>query len=169
MMARSHVVVGIATWFASASSLHLSVLDPIYLACVVGGSLLPDIDHPRSWVGQRTRPVSTALASILGHRGITHSAFAVIGLSALLLHAGYRRGWVSALVIGYLSHLAADMLTPKGLRFAWPMKQVWALPICRTGSPAEPAIVLAFVGCVAWWFIRHHVSGSPHSSVTGSG
>ena len=159
MMARSHVVVGVATWFAAAPSLHLSILDPVYLGLVTAGSLLPDIDHPRSWVGQRTRPVSTAIASVLGHRGITHSALAVIGLSALLLHAGYQRGWVSALVVGYLSHLAADMLTPRGLRLAWPLKQTWAIPLCRTGSSAESGIVLTFAGVVAWWFFRHHVSG----------
>jgi inner membrane protein len=162
MMARSHVVVGVASWFLAAPALHLTVLDPVYLALVIAGSLLPDIDHPKSWVGQLLRPVSTGLASVLGHRGITHSALAVIGLSALLLRAGYRPGWVSALVVGYLSHLAADMLTPRGLRLAWPMKETWSLPICRTGSPAEPIIVLAFAGLVAWWFIHHHLGGKPH-------
>lgn len=162
MLARSHVVVGVATWFAAAPALHFPILDPVYLALVIAGSLLPDIDHPKSWVGRHTRPVSTALASTLGHRGLTHSAFAVIGLSALLLRAGYRPGWVSALAVGYLSHLAADMLTPKGLRLAWPMKETWALPICRTGSAAEPAIVMAFVALIAWWCVRHHVSLLAH-------
>src|SRR5580698_10778749 len=116
MMARSHVVVGLATWVAMAPVLHLPPLDPVYLGLVAAGSLLPDIDHPQSWVGRRTRPISTAIASTFSHRGITHSAIAVIGLTMLLLHVGYRRGGVSALVIGYLSHLAADMLTPRGLR-----------------------------------------------------
>ena len=161
-MDRSQVVVGVTSWIAVAPVLHLAILDPIYLALAIAGSLLPDIDHPKSWVGNRTRPVSTAIASVLGHRGITHSALAVIGLSALLLHAGYQSGWVSAVAIGYLSHLAADMLTPRGLRLAWPLKQTWALPLCRTGSPAESAVVLTFAGLVAWWFARHHVSGLAH-------
>ncbi len=162
MMARSHVLIGVATWVAAAPTFHRSGLDPADVVLVIAGSLLPDIDHPRSWVGHRTRPISTAIASALGHRGITHSAIAVLGLSALLLHAGYRQGWVSAVAVGYLSHLAADMLTPRGLRLAWPLKDTWGFPLCRTGSPAESAIVLAFVGGVAWWFIRHHVSGLSH-------
>src|SRR5579859_2434301 len=116
MMARSHVVVGLAAWIAAAPALHISALDPAYLGLAVSGSLLPDIDHPRSWVGRRTRPVSTAIAATLGHRGITHSAIAIVGLAWLLSHAGYRWTGIAALSVGYLSHLAADMLTPQGLR-----------------------------------------------------
>ncbi len=50
MMARSHVVVGLATWIAVAPSLHFRSFDPIYLGLAIAGSLLPDIDHPKSWV-----------------------------------------------------------------------------------------------------------------------
>jgi inner membrane protein len=158
MMARSHVVVGLTAWVATAPLLHIPTLNPIYLALVVAGSLLPDIDHPRSWVGRRTRPISTAIASAFSHRGITHSAIAVIGLTALLLHAGYRRAGISALVIGYLSHLAADMLTPQGLRLAWPARRTWGFPLCRTDSPMEPIIVTTMAAGTAWWLLRHHAS-----------
>jgi len=150
MMAKSHVIVGLATWIAAAPLLHLSPVDPVYLGLAVAGSLLPDVDHPQSWVGRRSRPVSTAIAATLGHRGVTHSAVAVVGLVALLLHAGTRRGGVSALAVGYLSHLAADMLTPRGLRLAWPLRKTWGLPLCRTGSPMEMIIVLVLVCGIAW-------------------
>jgi len=158
MMARSHVIVGLATWIAAAPVLHIRPLDPICLGLVVAGSLLPDIDHPKSWVGRRTRPVSTVIASTFSHRGITHSAIAVIGLTTLLLHAGYRRGGVSALAVGYLSHLAADMLTPQGLRLAWPLRGTWGLPLCRTGTAMEPLIVTVLVGGIGWWLLRHHAA-----------
>ncbi|MDB5400798.1 MAG: metal-dependent hydrolase [Rhodopila sp.] len=157
MMARSHVLVGLATWIAAAPALHVRTLDPIYLGLVVAGSLLPDIDHPKSWVGRRTRPISTAIAATFSHRGVTHSAIAVIGLTMLLLHAGYRRGGVTALIIGYLSHLAADMLTPQGLRLAWPLRRTWGFPLCRTDSPMEPMIVSVLIGAIAWWFLRHRL------------
>ena len=155
MMAKSHVVVGLAAWIGTAPLLHLSPIDPVYLALAVAGSLLPDIDHPNSWVGRRSRPISTAIAASLGHRGLTHSAVAVIGLVALLLHAGYRQGMVSALAVGYLSHLGADMLTPRGLRLAWPLRKSWGLPLCRTGSPMEATIVIALVCAIAWRILLH--------------
>jgi len=153
-MAKSHVIVGLATWIAAAPLLHLSPVDPVYLGLAVAGSLLPDVDHPQSWVGRRSRPISTAIAATLGHRGVTHSAVAVVGLVALLLHAGNRRGGVSALAVGYLSHLAADMLTPRGLRLAWPLRKTWGLPLCRTGSPMEMVIVLALVCGIAWSLVH---------------
>jgi inner membrane protein len=157
MMAKSHVVVGIATWIAAAPFLHLAPLDPADLGLAVAGSLLPDIDHPQSWIGRRARPLSTAIAAALGHRGITHSALAVVALVALLLHEGYQRDGVSALAVGYLSHLAADMLTPRGLRLAWPLRTTFAIPLCRTGSPMEPLIVLALVCGIAWRLFPHSV------------
>ena len=55
MMAGSHVVVGIAAWVAAAPHLGLPALDGVPLAMAIGGSLLPDIDHPHSWVGRRLR------------------------------------------------------------------------------------------------------------------
>ncbi len=155
MMAKSHLVVGLAAWVAAAPLLHANTLNAGSVLLVLAGSLLPDIDHPKSWVGRRTRPVSTAIAAALGHRGITHSAVAVAGLAWLLSQAGYRWSGVAALSVGYLSHLAADMLTPRGLRLLWPMRGTWGLPLCRTGSAAESVIVLT-LGCgVAWWVLRH--------------
>jgi inner membrane protein len=152
MMARSHVVVGLAAWVAAAPLLRLPALEPLCLGLAVAGSLLPDLDHPGSWVGRRSRPVSTVVAAMLGHRGLTHSAIAVFALVALLAHAGYQRSAVSALAIGYLSHLAADMLTPRGLRLAWPLRRTWGLPLCRSGSPIEPLIV-ALAALAAWWLL----------------
>lgn len=154
MMARSHVVVGAAAWIGAAPLLHLSSVDPTWLGLAVVGALLPDIDHPRSWVGRRTRPLSTAIASTLGHRGVTHSAVAVLILVAMLVQIGSRRGTECALAVGYLSHLAADMLTPRGLRLAWPLRRTWGLPLCRAGSPAEPLIVLALAAGVAWHLLH---------------
>jgi inner membrane protein len=155
MMARSHVVVGAASWVAAAPLLHLPPLDLPDLALAIAGALLPDIDHPQSWLGRRAQPVSTVIARVLGHRGVTHSAVAVVGLVALLVWSGQRREAISALAVGYLSHLAADMLTPRGLRLAWPLRRTWGLPLCRTGSPAEAVIVLGLAGGTVWWVVSH--------------
>ena len=155
MMARSHVVVGAAAWVTLAPVLHLPPFDALHVGLAVLGSLLPDVDHPGSWVGRRARPVSTVVAAVLGHRGVTHSAVAMAALLQLLAHAGERRGVVTALVVGYCSHLAADMLTPRGLRLAWPLRRSWGLPLCRTGSAAEPLIVFTLV-CITLWRLLAH-------------
>ena len=140
-MAGSHVALGAAAWLVAAPRLGLPALSPACLALALAGSLLPDVDHPKSWVGQRLRPLSRVVAGLFGHRGITHSALAVAACVWGLLHGGAPRWIVAPLAVGALSHLAADLLTPAGLRLAWPMRRTWALPLCRSGSAMEPLVV----------------------------
>ena len=45
--------------------------------------LLPDIDHPKSFLGQRLKWISKPVARAFGHRGFTHSLFAVFAMLAL--------------------------------------------------------------------------------------
>ena len=149
MMAGSHVALGAAAWLVVAPRLGLPAMEPIQLVLAIGGALLPDIDHPQSWVGRRVRPLSNFIAATLGHRGATHSLLAVVGCAWLLLHDGYSRAIVAPILVGYLSHLAGDLFTPRGLRLAWPLKGTWALPLCRSGSPFEP-LVVASVLLWAW-------------------
>ena len=54
---------------------------------------------------------------------------------------------IDPLVIGYLSHLGADLLTSSGLRLAWPLRKRRAIPLCRTGSLSESIIV---TGVAIW-------------------
>lgn len=140
-MAGSHVVLGAAAWTWAAPHLGLPALDPLAIALSMAGALVPDIDHPSSWVGRRLRVISRPLAATIGHRGITHSFVAVIAGLLFLQCEGVRRAAIDPLVIGYLSHLAADLLTTSGLRLTWPSPRRQAIGLCRTGSLAETLIV----------------------------
>lgn len=148
-MAGSHLVVGAVAWAWVAPRLGLPVLDPASLALVAAGSVLPDMDHPASWVGRRLWPFSHVLARLLGHRGFTHSLVAVALCGAALRSHGVSRGLSGPLVVGYLSHLAADLLTPAGLRLAWPLRRSFALPLCPTGSAREALVV----ACLLAWTV----------------
>ena len=150
MMAGSHVLLGGAAWLVAAPHLGLPALDPVLLGLALGGSLLPDADHPGSWVGRRLRPMSGVLARLGGHRGATHSLLAVAGCVALLRSGAMPIWFVAPLVVGYLSHLAADLLTRGGLRLAWPAPGVVAVPLCRTGGAMEPVVVMCVVAAVLW-------------------
>jgi inner membrane protein len=147
MMAGSHVVVGAAAWYWLAPHLGLPPLSPISLGLAVGGALLPDIDHPQSWMGRRIRLISRPLSAVVGHRGVTHSFLAIAAGILVLRSHGPSREFALPLVVGYLSHLAADLLTPAGLRLAWPLSHRTAIPLCRTGSIIEPVFV---AGLLIW-------------------
>lgn len=110
------------------------------------GALLPDIDHPESYIGRRLRLLSW-FASHLGHRGpATHSLLALMGfagiISALTLLLNQGLAAISlvlsaysplgqihlyipaavpvGLVIGYASHLGADSMNLPGVPLLYP-------------------------------------------------
>ena len=90
MMAGSHVALGAAAWMLAAPHFGQDALQPVGLGLAVAGSLLPDIDHPKSWAGRRLRPVSTLIAAVFGHRGVTHSLLALAGCWATLRYGAVR-------------------------------------------------------------------------------
>lgn len=121
-------------------------------------SLLPDIDHPQSVLGRRFRWLSHPIARAFGHRGFTHSLLAVIGGIALF-NLKVPQHWVvpadafQGLVLGYLSHIIADMLTPAGVPLLWPCRWRFRLPLLASqkGNQMERIFCLALVG-IAMWF-----------------
>lgn len=149
MMAASHMVMGAALWAVTAKLGGANPAEPQALGAAVLGSLLPDIDHPQSWAGRKVRVISVPLSLLVGHRGITHSALAVIGCLMALATLGM--GLMAApIVIGYLSHLLADGLTPSGVPLLWPSRRRFTLNLCQTGSLMEMLVVAAIAVLGGW-------------------
>lgn len=160
MMAGSHVIAGAALWAVTAKLTGGIAVDVPALAAAALGALLPDIDHPKSWAGRKLKIISVPLAYVVGHRGVTHSLVAVLAGMAALVTLGL--DWVAApLVIGYLSHLAADGLTPSGVPLLWPLKRRFSLNLCRTGSMGETVIV-ALIALAGGWAAGIDFSHLPH-------
>lgn len=119
--------------------------------------LLPDIDHPKSLLGQRLSWISKPIARAFGHRGFTHSLLAVFG-GLTLFYLQVPESWIlpadalQGLVVGYLSHIAADMLTPAGVPLLWPCRWRFRLPILfpRSGNQLERILCLALLICAVW-------------------
>jgi len=89
----------------------------LFIFLVLFGSLLPDIDNPKSKVG-RNAPL---IGWFFEHRGIFHSVFPLI----LLVCLTFVTNWDWFLVpvsVGYGSHLFIDLFTKKGLRIFYPFK-----------------------------------------------
>ena len=72
-------------------------------------------------------------------------------LGGLFLLGAMGLGWVVApVMVGYLSHLLADGLTPSGVPLLWPMKRRFTLNLCVTGSLREIGLV-AIIAAVGGW------------------
>ncbi|WP_448204276.1 metal-dependent hydrolase [Azospirillum sp. sgz302134] len=147
MMASSHIIVGGATWFYVSTRLGFG-FDAVAFGAAILGSLAPDIDHPKSTLGQWVKPLSLLISGVFGHRGITHSTLAIAAcLWALREYSAYSH-LIIPFLVGYLTHLAGDLLTPAGLPLLWPIKRRrnFALPILKTGGFSEQLAVTLLGG-----------------------
>lgn len=127
------------------------------LPAAVMTCLLPDIDHPKSLLGQRLPWISKPIARIFGHRGFTHSLFAVFAALALCYlrvpaDAALPGDVLQGMVVGYLSHIAADMLTPAGVPLLWPCRFRFRIPLVVTRSDNQLERMLCIILCgLAIW------------------
>ena len=150
MMAISHVVTSLAAWSVAAQYTSLEPTAGGMLA-VIAGALLPDIDHPKSWLGRRLWFISAPLSLMIGHRGLTHSLLAVIVLGgALTVYGSLGSYLVASVCIGYLTHMAGDFVTKGGIPVFWPLKRRFALPIMVTGSVIEFLSVTALMIAIVY-------------------
>lgn len=153
MMAATHVLTGVATYVGISTLPGVDL--PVEIATVAAaslGSLAPDIDDPRSWIGRRLFFISAPLLAILGHRGFTHSLIA-----AVLVTAGLSwyfsisvQAWAAAFLIGYLVHLAGDWSTG-GVPLLWPAERRFRAPWAfRVGGMMEKAFFFGLSLFLGW-------------------
>lgn len=146
MKAVSHMLVG-TTLYVGFVVLTGRPLSISAMAVSTLASLLPDIDHPKSAFGRVVPFISIPLSALVGHRGVTHSLLAVVGMFLFCAVNFESSNMAIALTIGYLSHLLADFLTNSGIPALWPKKQRYVLPVFKTGSFLEYLVTIAL--CVA--------------------
>ncbi len=127
------------------------------IPAALASALLPDLDHPKSVLGQRLPWISKPLSRLFGHRGFTHSllavAAAVWGLNQSLPLDTLPMGVKDALIVGYLSHLLGDWLTPAGIPLFWPIKRRYRLPgwPLRSGGAIETGFCTLTLLVAGWW------------------
>lgn len=121
MTAPTHVVFS-NVLYLSVMTLAGSKVSPVELSLCSIGSLLPDIDTTRSFIGRVLFPISSIIEKKIGHRGVTHSLlFSSIFFFALL---PFSFRFAFALWMGYVGHLLADMLTISGVPLLYPASYI---------------------------------------------
>ena len=160
MMVSTHLVTGFFVGAGVVSFLHLNGLEAaLLLMGSTAGALLPDVDHPKSWLGRRIRFVSVPVAAVFGHRGVTHSLLAVVGLAVLLRYGlaqwhlvDTRWGLVAVgVAVGYLSHILGDFVTHGGVPLLWPIKRRFSSPLTfLTGGIFERLLKVILVLGAVW-------------------
>lgn len=189
MLAPTHSAFGIfltlviLAFFGVQWGLHWTII----LVAVIG-SIIPDIDHPRSIIGKIFYPISSFLEDKFGHRTITHSfigwaiatvIFAVlilsgVGILSFIIHFDFDIWnlvirWIAAFSISYFSHLILDMFNRRGAQMFWPDPGRDVIPKDPkyrppSGSKIEIIIftVMVFLMFLAFPVSKYGVSSSVH-------
>ena len=124
MQGKTHLVFGILVAIILVKILSLSnLIKYLFFIMVIFGSIVPDIDTPKSMAGRRARGLSNTINFFSGHRGILHSSTIPIILLfiALFIH-GIGKVLIYSFTIGYASHLFLDAITKQGIMILWPFK-----------------------------------------------
>ena len=89
MQAKTHITTTLALGLPLMSLTNELTLVNVGVLAV--GSLLPDIDHPSSYLGKRHKMVSGVTNKAFGHRVITHSllGFILIGIIVKFIQKQY--------------------------------------------------------------------------------
>lgn len=172
MKYQSHLIIAGAA-ITLTQPWHQGIVEAfiIYGLGLLGG-LLPDIDHPGSFIGSRVPVLPTILFRNGGHRGVTHSllGLAVVSIAGFVIAAaiGHQSNiaicW--AFGLGYASHLAADIITNRGIPVCWPVSTRFVIPITTTGSPLELMIVIGIFLITAFLTLRSVFSETAFGMVT---
>jgi len=168
----THVMAGICSlWifelFPASQPEHIA----IYAGAAALGALLPDLDAPRSEIGQWSiggiKPFflpSQAIYRSVGHRSLLHSLLALVFVAIAGAILSPFLGWqVSlALWLGYVSHLLTDASTRSGIPLLYPRpKRFHLLPKplrIVTGSSAEEVIFVVFATLVLLFFLSNLIT-----------
>lgn len=127
MKYQTHITTTMAVGLPLMATLNeVSVLN----VCALGiGSLLPDIDHPSSFLGKRNKIASGITNHTLGHRGGTHSILGAVIVFVIGTFIQFRyltsagQNVTFWLVFGYLFHLIEDTFSKDGIHWLWPYKK----------------------------------------------
>lgn len=161
------ITIKAITFFELYNNFQIEFLLVIYqtnritlYAGAIFGALIPDIDHINSRIGNKLKPISK-LIKLLGvkHRGITHSLLGIIIFSFLIKKLFYlnwiSQGWYYSLLLGYISHLIADMFNSTGLPILFPLKYRFKFGFnIATGSWQENIFFSIIITCLLLFFLQ---------------
>lgn len=164
MTAPNHLTGGIVFTGLFCSFFSVNIFaNPIFITATLFGSLLPDIDHTKSWIGKAFYPIAKWLSVNYGHRTITHSVFFLIGICLLsfFIEKNFRADYSISIILFFsvLSHLIFDMVTLQGIPLFYPFyKNPCVLPAnpemrIRSGNIRQEGVIL-FIFCFLTFFMQ---------------
>ena len=151
MLGKTHLTIGGAAWlgcmYSQVVPAHgITALSAGWFIAAIG-ALEPDIDTKKSMASQMFGPVTRGISYLVreafgGHRKITHSILGAVIMSLFFyacIHLWFLIPWIAiAFMVGWVSHVVADMTTVQGCPLLWPAsKHKFGLHLVHTGKNLE--------------------------------
>lgn len=132
MTYRTHILGGVAIGavVTTAAGQGYFGLTPLSTPAIFGtfiaamfGSVFPDIDQPKSKIGQQIPILSKLMRGTFGHRGFCHSLLFLLILHFLVVRFLPSMAFYSLVFcLGASTHLFFDMFNSPGVPLFWPVK-----------------------------------------------
>jgi inner membrane protein len=126
------------------------------LLCAVG-SLSPDLDNSKSWLGRLFPFISKPIENKFSHRTLTHSLFAIVFIwsIAVIVKFLFFTGNFNpiAFAIGYTSHILIDCASVQGVKILYPFSMRNAVFPFDTQQPEAYRIVVGSKADIALGFV----------------
>ena len=159
----THAIGGICFGVIASAIISKGAFEPQQMALITTsslvGSLFPDIDEPQSFLGRKIKPVSRLIKAVLGHRGFIHTplfCFLLVGFMAFFLcntpiiDVDISSKIICGFLIGFMSHLILDTITPKGI--------MWLFPLSRKyfSTQSEWLVKLIILTSTVWFVVSYY-------------
>ena len=127
MLFYTHLLFGLAVFVFARNFFSLGLesswySEYLFLALLLLGSILPDLDAENSKINQAGGVIGWLIAAFSKHRGFLHSlifGFILFAVISLLWSNYYAWG----LFLGYLTHLFGDSITKMGTELFYPFSE----------------------------------------------
>ena len=157
MTAKGHVLVALPFALFGAKQLEFTPTGTaFFIFLVLLGSLFPDIDEPKSYIGRRFWFMSWPIKLLshiippLKHRGLTHLFLVPLFLS--IVAAYWKNIWLGGFAFGWFVHTLGDLITVGGIQgYFYPFlanRKIVLLPYALrfyTGGSAEKIVIISLV------------------------
>ncbi len=173
MRGKSHLITGLTTGVATAVFTFSGNIVPslVLVGTSVAASIAPDIDLPTSTLGRKTKPISTIINKLFGHRTITHAPLWLIPLFILYFSVSKTDFQISPFIIsnvcgmiigqisGFTCHLLGDMFTAGGIPVFYPFKSK-RIRLSKVESGKFDFIIIILVTLIYiifWYLMKRYI------------
>ncbi|NWK84920.1 metal-dependent hydrolase [Staphylococcus sp. GSSP0090] len=145
MTGKTHASCGLLVGALTIEYFHTDLFTSItVITLAVISSLLPDICHTQSKIGRRFKVISFFIRMIFGHRTFTHSLLFIAIIVCLLYVIQTPTYYLVTIILGLLSHVILDMLTPRGVKLFYPIPISVNFPVVfKTGGLVDISLASA--------------------------